>query len=47
MLPNLSANINAKLDEVNSFWPIDTLEYISGSVQLNAMLKGNLNEIIK
>lgn len=44
---NVGVNVNARLEEVNSFWPIDTLEYVSGSVQLNAQVKGNLNEMKK
>jgi hypothetical protein len=42
---NLNAAVNAKLEDVNNFWPIDTLQYVSGSVQLNAAIKGNLNEM--
>jgi hypothetical protein len=42
---NLNASVNAKLEDVNNFWPIDTLEYVSGSVQLNAAIKGSLNEM--
>ncbi len=42
---NLNANINTQLDELNKFWPMDTLEYISGSVQLTASIKGALSEI--
>lgn len=42
---NFAVNVNAKLEEVNSFWPIDTLEYVAGDIQLNAQVKGNLNEM--
>lgn len=42
---NLNADINTRLDELNAFWPIDTLEYISGSLNLKAGINGNLNEI--
>ena len=42
---NLNAAINAKLEDVNNFWPIDTLQYVSGSVQLTASIKGNMNEL--
>lgn len=46
-----SISINAKLlsdlQELNSFWPIDTLEYVSGQVNLTANLKGKLSEIKK
>lgn len=42
---NVGVNVNANLDEVNKFWPIDTLEYVAGSVQLNAQVKGSLNEM--
>lgn len=44
---NLNAEINSDLAELNSFWPIDTLEYISGSISLNASVKGKLSEIKK
>lgn len=42
---NLGGAVNADLADVNNFWPIDTLQYVSGSVQLNATIKGNLNEM--
>ena len=42
---NLSAALNTKLDELNAFWPIDTLEYISGSINLNAILKGKVSDM--
>lgn len=42
-----SAEIKTDLQELNSFWPIDTLEYISGNLNLNASLKGKLSEISK
>lgn len=42
---NLGGAVNANLADVNNFWPIDTLQYVSGSVQLNATIKGNLNEM--
>jgi hypothetical protein len=42
---NVSVNVNAKLEDVNNFWPIDTLEYVSGNVQLSAAVKGSLNEM--
>lgn len=42
---NIGGALNAKLADVNNFWPIDTLEYISGSVQLKTQIKGNLNEM--
>jgi hypothetical protein len=42
---NVGGSLNAKLEDVNNFWPIDTLQYVSGSVQLNAEIKGNLNEM--
>jgi hypothetical protein len=42
---NLGGAINAKLEDINNFWPIDTLQYLSGSIQLNAQIKGNLNEM--
>ncbi len=42
---NVSVNVNAKLEDVNNFWPMDTLEYVSGNVQLNASVKGSLNEM--
>ncbi|MGZ4036364.1 MAG: hypothetical protein ACXVPQ_00960, partial [Bacteroidia bacterium] len=42
---NLSAGIDTKLEELNAFWPIDTLEYISGALQLKVAIKGKLKEI--
>jgi len=42
---NLGGALNAKLEDVNKFWPIDTLEYVSGRVQLKTQIKGNLNEM--
>lgn len=42
---NIGVNVSAKLEDVNRFWPVDTLEFVSGSVQLNAAVKGNLNEM--
>jgi hypothetical protein len=42
---NVGGALNANLEEVNNFWPIDTLQYVSGSVQLRAEIKGNLNEM--
>ncbi|MBK7666054.1 MAG: hypothetical protein IPJ32_01155 [Sphingobacteriaceae bacterium] len=42
---NVNVNVNAKLEDVNNFWPIDTLEFVSGSVQLNAAVKGSLSEM--
>lgn len=44
---NMNAEVNTDLAELNSFWPIDTLEYISGSIHLNASVKGKLSEIKK
>lgn len=44
---NMNAEVNTDLAELNSFWPIDTLEYISGSINLNASVKGKLSEIKK
>lgn len=43
----LNASLNTDLQELNSFWPIDTLEYVSGNVQLTANLKGKISEIKK
>lgn len=42
---NVNVSVKAKLEDVNNFWPIDTLEYVSGSVQLNAAVKGSLSEM--
>ena len=42
---NVGGALNAKLEDVNRFWPIDTLEYVSGKVELKAQIKGNLNEM--
>lgn len=42
---NVGGAVNANLADVNNFWPIDTLEYVSGNLQFNATVKGNLNEI--
>lgn len=42
---NLNAAVNANLEDVNNFWPIDTLQYVSGSIQLNAAIKGQLKEM--
>ncbi len=42
---DLNANLKTDLAELNKFWPIDTLEYISGNVDLNAQIKGSLNEM--
>jgi hypothetical protein len=44
---NIGGGLNAKLEEVNNFWPIDTLQYVSGNIQLKAEIKGNLNEMKK
>lgn len=44
---NMNAEVNTDLAELNSFWPMDTLEYISGSINLNASVKGKLSEIKK
>lgn len=42
---NIDAAVNTKLDELNAFWPIDTLEYISGSIDLRATLKGKVSDM--
>lgn len=42
---NLDAAVSTKLDELNAFWPIDTLEYVSGSVNLRATLKGKVSDM--
>jgi hypothetical protein len=41
----LNANVKTMLEELNKFWPIDTVEYLSGSVDLVANIKGSLNEM--
>ncbi len=43
----LNTSLNTDLQELNSFWPIDTLEYVSGSIQLTANVKGKVSEIKK
>ncbi len=42
---NLSANVNTQLEELNAFWPIDTLQYISGSIEMKASLVGPLDQL--
>lgn len=42
---NMDAVLNTKLDELNAFWPIDTLEYISGSINLKVTLKGKVSDM--
>lgn len=42
---NLSANVNTQLEELNSFWPIDTLQYVSGTIELKASIQGPLSEM--
>lgn len=44
---NMGGGLNAKLEEVDNFWPIDTLEYVAGTVKLNAQIKGSLSEMKK
>ncbi len=42
---NLNANINTALEELNTFWPIDTLQYISGRIEMMASLEGPINQL--
>lgn len=42
---NLSAGIQTRLEELNAFWPIDTLESISGGIELKAVIKGKLKDL--
>lgn len=44
---NISADIKTELKELNDFWPMDTIESISGTINLNAVLKGKWSEINK
>jgi len=41
----LNVEANTKLEELISFYPIDTLQNLSGSILLNAQIEGNLNEL--
>jgi hypothetical protein len=41
----LNVEANTNLEELNSFYPIDTLQKLSGSVLLNTQIEGNLNEL--
>lgn len=43
----LNTTVSTDLQELNSFWPIDTLQYISGQVHLTANIKGKISEIKK
>lgn len=40
----LSAHINTSLEELNAFWPMDTLEHVSGNIKLNADIEGLISE---
>jgi hypothetical protein len=41
----LKVEANTNLEELISFYPIDTLQKLSGSILLNAQIEGNLNEL--
>jgi hypothetical protein len=41
----LSAHVNTSLEETNAFWPIDTLETVSGNIKLDATIEGLVNEM--